>query len=169
LDRLAWSSGSGISAISSSPIVRGAPGRGSSKRPSTRPLAKRVRQRPTVCWLPIPSRSVFVAPQPPSISSGSELIVKPRVPGLIMERPSKRAQFVHGMRAYSAHNRLHVNAPAPCRFAQSYMTANMLWRITLATNRRFGVVIYTAAAGNQGTLGERRRLLTRSDRVSTNR
>jgi hypothetical protein len=38
-----------------------------------------------------------------------------------MGRPSKRAQFVHGMRAYSAHNRLHVNAPKLCRFAQSYI------------------------------------------------
>jgi hypothetical protein len=38
-----------------------------------------------------------------------------------MEQPSKRAQFVHGMRAYSAHNRLHVNAPTPCRFSQSYI------------------------------------------------
>jgi hypothetical protein len=27
--------------------------------PSTRPLAKRLRQRPTVCWLPIPSRSAM--------------------------------------------------------------------------------------------------------------
>lgn len=38
-----------------------------------------------------------------------------------MEQPSKRAQFVPGMRAYSAHNCLHVNAPTPCRFAQSYI------------------------------------------------
>jgi hypothetical protein len=38
-----------------------------------------------------------------------------------MEQPSKRAQFVSGMRAYSAHNRLHVNAPTLCRFAQSYI------------------------------------------------
>jgi hypothetical protein len=38
-----------------------------------------------------------------------------------MEQPSKRAQFVHGMRAYSAHNCLHVNAPTRCRFAQSYI------------------------------------------------
>ncbi len=30
-------------------------------------------------------------------------------------------QFVPGRRAYSAHNRLHVNTPAPCRFAQSYI------------------------------------------------
>jgi hypothetical protein len=30
-------------------------------------------------------------------------------------------QFVPGTRAYSAHNRLHANAPAPCRFAQSYI------------------------------------------------
>ncbi len=30
-------------------------------------------------------------------------------------------QFVPGIRAYSAHNRLHVNAPAPCRFALPYM------------------------------------------------
>ena len=40
---------------------------------------------------------------------------------IAMEQPSKRAQFVSGMRAYSAHNRLHVNAPALCRFAQSYI------------------------------------------------
>jgi hypothetical protein len=38
-----------------------------------------------------------------------------------MEQPSKRAQFVPGMRAYSAHNCLHVNAPSPCRFAHSYI------------------------------------------------
>jgi hypothetical protein len=38
-----------------------------------------------------------------------------------MEQPSKRAQIVPGMRAYSAHNRLHVNAPTLCRFAQSYI------------------------------------------------
>jgi hypothetical protein len=30
-------------------------------------------------------------------------------------------QFVPGMRAYSAHNRLHVNALTLCRFAQSYI------------------------------------------------
>jgi hypothetical protein len=29
-------------------------------------------------------------------------------------------QFVPSMRAYSAHNHLRVNGPAPCRFAQSY-------------------------------------------------
>jgi hypothetical protein len=75
-----------------------------------------------------------------------------------MEQPSKRAQFVHGMRPFSAHNHLHVNAPAPCRFAQSYMIASMLRRITLATNRRFGVVIYTAAAENQGTLVRLRKI-----------
>ena len=42
-----------------------------------------------------------------------------------MEQPSKRAQFVSGMRAYSAHNRLHVNAPTPCRFAQSYIIGSV--------------------------------------------
>jgi hypothetical protein len=30
-------------------------------------------------------------------------------------------QFVLGTRAYSAHIRLHVNAPTQCRFAQSYI------------------------------------------------
>jgi hypothetical protein len=30
-------------------------------------------------------------------------------------------QFVPGTRAYSAHNRLHVNAPTRWRFAQSYI------------------------------------------------
>jgi hypothetical protein len=29
---------------------------------------------------------------------------------------------VPGTRAYSARNRLHVNAPTQCRFAQSYIT-----------------------------------------------
>jgi hypothetical protein len=38
-----------------------------------------------------------------------------------MERPSKRAQFVPGTRAYSADICSHVNAPALCRFAQSYI------------------------------------------------
>jgi hypothetical protein len=71
-----------------------------------------------------------------------------------MERPSKRAQFVHGMPAYSAHNRSHVNAPTLCRFAQIlHNRRHLRGRITLETNRRFGVLIYTAAAGNQGTLG----------------
>ena len=42
-----------------------------------------------------------------------------------MEQPSKRAQFVPGMRAYSAHNRLHVNAPTLCRFAQSYIIGSI--------------------------------------------
>jgi hypothetical protein len=37
-------------------------------------------------------------------------------------------QFVLGMRAYSAHNRLHVNTPAPCRFAQTYLIGSArLW------------------------------------------
>ncbi len=40
---------------------------------------------------------------------------------IAMEQPSKRAQFVHGMRACSAHNRLLVNAPPLRRFAQSYI------------------------------------------------
>jgi hypothetical protein len=38
------------------------------------------------------------------------------------------------------------------------MIASMLRRITLATNRRFGVVIYTAAAENQGTLVRLRKI-----------
>jgi hypothetical protein len=41
-----------------------------------------------------------------------------------MEQPSKRAQSAPGMRAYSAHNCLHVNAPAPFRFELSYMIHN---------------------------------------------
>jgi hypothetical protein len=45
-----------------------------------------------------------------------------------MEQPSKRAQFVPGMRAYSAHNRLHVNAPTLCRFAQSYIIGGNTWK-----------------------------------------
>jgi hypothetical protein len=42
-----------------------------------------------------------------------------------MEQPSKRAQSAPGMRAYSAHNRLHVNAPTLCRFAHSYIIGSL--------------------------------------------
>jgi hypothetical protein len=51
---------------------------------------------------------------------------------IAMERPSKRAQFVHGMRAYSAHNRLHVNA-RDCAILHN--RRQLRGRITLATNR----------------------------------
>ena len=36
-------------------------------------------------------------------------------------------QFVPGTRAYSAHNRLHVNAQTHCRFAQSYIIHDPFW------------------------------------------
>jgi len=45
-------------------------------------------------------------------------------------------QFVPSMRAYSAHNRLHVNTPAPCRFAQSYMVHDAFGVRTGATTKR---------------------------------
>ena len=51
-------------------------------------------------------------------------------------KPSKRAQFVHGTRVYSAHNRLHVNAPASiCAFLHN--RTQLLWSITLPKRRRF--------------------------------
>jgi len=58
-----------------------------------------------------------------------------------MGRPSKRAQFVHGMRAYSAHNCSHVNAPMLCRLAQSYIIGGNYvgkspWRRTAALASR---------------------------------
>jgi len=40
------------------------------------------------------------------------------------ELERERARFVPGTRAYSVHNRLHVNTPTPCRFAQSYIIGN---------------------------------------------
>jgi hypothetical protein len=48
----------------------------------------------------------------------------------VVERQSKRAQFVPSMRAYSAHNRLHVNAPEPCRFVQSYTIGSKSFRVS---------------------------------------
>jgi hypothetical protein len=40
-------------------------------------------------------------------------------------------QFVLGTRAYSAHNRLHVNARTQCRFAQSYIGSTRFGRSPL--------------------------------------
>ena len=40
-------------------------------------------------------------------------------------------------RAHSAHNRLHVNARTQCRFAQSYISAALAWKIPCDEPRRF--------------------------------
>ncbi len=56
---------------------------------------------------------------------------------IVMEAPIEGAQFVPGTRAYSAHNRLHVNAPAPRRFAQSYIIGSSRVGGSSGTRARF--------------------------------
>ena len=76
--RLQWVAFAGVvssvrwitSAILASPIVRGAPGRGSSDSPSSLASAKRVRHLPTVCW-PTPSAAAIALLILPSAASNT--------------------------------------------------------------------------------------------------
>ncbi len=64
------------------------------------------------------SASSAYSPRPPSAARGQ---ARRAYRNRELKRRQAGTQFVPGMRAYSAHNRLHVNAPTLCRFAQSYM------------------------------------------------